>query len=125
MLEDQEGFHITVCQRVIHYFPWHQALDLLNQIHRWMHPEGKLYIGVSGLASELGQNYAGTLINVEQRFSTLSPLMQELHGIRAPVCLYRPEELERLLKTARLRCESIHTSSFGNLKATARPVASD
>ena len=117
----KETAYIVVCQRVLHYFPWSEAVEFLRQVHRWMQPQGRLFLGVSGLSSELGRNYLGKEREVKERFFPLHEIMQKTHGILGSVCLYQEAELEETLKIAGFRCQSIHTSPFGNLKAIALP----
>lgn len=118
----QERIDIAVCQRVIHYFPFESARCFLRQLHGWMHPQGRLYLGVSGILSELGRGYPGRHAVLGERFSPLDPAMQRLHGIQAPVCLYDRDELAQLLETSGFACQRIETSPFGNLKAIAVPM---
>lgn len=118
-----DRIEIAVCQRVIHYFPFASARSFLCQLYRWMHPKARLYLGVSGLLSELGRGYPGRHVVLEERFSPLDPAMQEVHGIEAPVCLYDPDELEHLLGASGFVCQQIDASPFGNLKVIAVPQA--
>lgn len=115
-------FDIIVCQRAIHYLPFKEALEALKQITARLAPGGRLYLSASGLHSELGNDYPGANVPLESRYAPLSLPMQEKHGIRGPVCLYTPADMDKLLGLARLKPERLFTSQFGNVKSeVARP----
>jgi hypothetical protein len=80
----------------------------------------KLFISVSGLGSELGNDYKGKHKQVEYRFCELDSKMAVKHKILSPVCLYYLEEFKNLLLTCNYTIEKIYESEFGNIKAVAR-----
>lgn len=107
-------------QRVFHYFRHDVALRLLQQISNLLHPQGRLFLSVSGVATELGSGYGHKGRRVEHRYVHLTLAMRRKHQITAPVCLYSPDELRALLQRAGYLVESIFVSDFGNIKCVAR-----
>lgn len=110
---------IIVCQRAIHYLPFHDAVGVVKQMKRLLAPHGKLFLSASGLFSELGSEYQGTTFSLEKRFAPISLPMQEKHGIYEPICLYSEDDLKRLLNEAGLTVEKLYSSSFGNIKSVS------
>lgn len=114
------GVSVVTCQRTIHYFPAAQAVYLLSEVRRNMRSAGDLFISASGLNSELGEGYPHAGYPLFSRFAKLSPVMQEKHGILAPVCLYDKEGLAEVLTAAGFIVEIGFVSTFGNIKMVAR-----
>lgn len=110
---------IIYSQRMIHYFKFNQALNLMANLHRKLKTTGKLFISASGINSELGNGYPDKLTSLHDRFNTLNPEMAKKHGITSPVCLYSEEDLRNLLEQAGFRVTKIWASAFGNIKAIA------
>ncbi|WP_205183645.1 bifunctional 2-polyprenyl-6-hydroxyphenol methylase/3-demethylubiquinol 3-O-methyltransferase UbiG, partial [Burkholderia sp. LMG 13014] len=113
---------VIVCQRMIHYLAWDDALQAVLQLRYALAADGRLYVSASGLHSELGQDYGHALYGAEQRYCELANEMAEKHAIGGPVCLYSVADLARLLETAGFRVEQVFASAFGNVKAVARVV---
>ncbi len=118
-LPGQAPFDVVVCQRALHYLTAAQAFKALAAIRSSLASDGRLYISVSGLHSELGHEYVGAQKPASERFALLSEAMQEKHSIRSPVCLYAPAEFEALLHMAGFSVVELFTSPFGNVKAVA------
>jgi SAM-dependent methyltransferase len=112
-------FFVIVCQRMLHYLPYADALTLVRKLNRVLARSGRLYLSASGLRSELGEGYAGAASACEHRWAPLAPAMSEKHHIRAPVCLYTEVDMRTLLKRAGYRVKALYTSDFGNIKAVA------
>ena len=110
---------VIVCQRMIHYLCYPDALEALR-ILRGIAAEGAmLYLSASGMDSELVDGYEGQGVDVRQRFATLRPDRAEKHGITLPVCLYREGELAGLVREAGWRVDRVFRSGFGNVKLVA------
>lgn len=107
---------IVYCQRTIHYLPYSGAGDFTRSAYHCLRPGGFIFLSASGIFSELSDGYPHGSSPVERRFSRLSPVMQEKHGIREPVCLYAPAELEQLVSEAGFSVDSVKSSTFGNVK---------
>lgn len=114
-----EPFDVIICQRAIHYLPWHEACAVLVNIRHVLAPTGKLYLSASGLLSELGDGYQHHATDITQRFTPLSETMSAKHSIEGPVCLYTQSDMARLLESSGYHIESLFASPFGNIKAVA------
>ncbi len=112
---------LVVCQRALHYLTYEEANRALHAICGLLRPEGRLFIGVSGMTSELSEGYPARQNPIERRWSLLAPVMRDKHAICQPVCLYDAPELSELLNTSGFCVETLFTSPFGNLKAVASP----
>lgn len=113
---------VIVCQRAIHYLPFHEAIGVIAGMKRLLSPDGRLYLSASGIHSELGDGYAGRAADLEERYAELAPAMRDKHGIHGTVCLYSEEDMVQLLTAAGLAPEAVFSSKFGNIKAVARYV---
>jgi len=119
--EYQGAVAAIVSQRALHYAPFSRAVATIRQFRGLLQRDGRLFLGLSGLGSELGDGYASTGLPLEQRFGNLAKSMADRHGIQQPLCLYDAVDVERLLTAGGFMPERIFTSAFGNLKAVARP----
>ena len=79
--------------------------------------EGRLYLSVSGLHSELGHGYEAGTAPRAARFGHLAPGMAAKHGIHAAVCLQEEDDLRWLAQRSGYAVQALWTSPFGNLKA--------
>lgn len=113
-------FDIIVFQRAIHYLTYKDAMDCLKRILGLLSPTGKLYLSASGLGSELGDDYPGSNYSIENRFDYISLPMQAKHGIHAPICLYKTDELTKLCQDSGFKILNAYESSFGNIKMVAQ-----
>lgn len=107
---------LAYSQRFLHYLRHAEALALMRLVAARMRPGAQCFVSASGIDSELSQGYAAREAPLVQRFGRLAPEMQDKHGIRAPVCLYRIADLEALMIEAGLACLSTWHSGFGNVK---------
>lgn len=115
-----QPFDLVVCQRAIHYLPYHQAKRMVGNLWHMLNPKGRLYLSASGLESELGQGYGAKANgNIESRFAPLSPEMTSKHGINGPVCLYTLEDAVRLMYEYGFAVIDAFSSAFGNVKIVA------
>jgi len=112
-----QAFDAIICQRAIHYLPHVQAQELLGWLRTMLKPDGRFFLSVSGIHSELCNGYEHKDMRPEQRFCVLSNKMQEIHNIKQPVCLYSEDELSQLVQISGWDVERIYTSSFGNIKS--------
>ena len=117
----QAAAAVIVSQRALHYAPYPQAVAAIKRFRGLLRPDGRLFLGLSGLGSELAEGYAAARVPLEQRFARLAEFMADRHGILQPVCLYDKTDVARLLTEGGFVPESIFTSAFGNLKAVALP----
>jgi SAM-dependent methyltransferase len=108
-------FDVCCLQRVIHYVTYKEAVTLLRYLKTCI--EGKLYVSVTGIESEIGKNYADRQKVVADRFCRLGAQEAKTFFITEPVCLYTQEEFETLLTTAGWSIEQSWLSAFGNSKA--------
>jgi SAM-dependent methyltransferase len=120
--EYQSAAAAIVSQRALHYAPFSRAVSTIRRFRGLLQPDGRFFLGLSGLGSELGDGYAAAGQPLEQRFATLAKSMAVIHGIQQPICLYDAVDVERLLTEGGFTPERIFTSAFGNLKAIARPT---
>lgn len=102
-------------QRVIHYFPYVTAVEILKKLRTYV-TDG-LYISVTGLESAIGEDYKDSVKPVAQRFCTLDKEHAEIFGIHAPLCLYTQSEFEGLLQESGWSVVGCWVSAFGNIKA--------
>lgn len=118
-LNPDAPWQVVYSQRMLHYLPAAQALRVLSQLRRHCAARADVYLGVSGLDSELGQGYAHRSRPVRERFCPLAASMQARHDIRAPVCLYTVAELCELTAAAGFAVVDAWRSEFGNVKLQA------
>jgi hypothetical protein len=83
----------------------------------------RLYLSASGLDSELGNGYTHRSSSLAARFYCLATEMADKHGIIAPVCLYRLEDLKGLCGEAGYSVVEAGLSAFGNIKVVATLIA--
>lgn len=112
---------LIVSQRALHYTPYPQTVAAIQKFRGLLRPDGRLFLGLSGLGSELAQGYTAALVPLEQRFARLAGFMANRHGILQPICLYEADDVARLLTESGFMPERIFTSAFGNIKAVAIP----
>ena len=117
----QGAASLIVSQRALHYTPYPQAVAAIQQFRGLLRPDGRLFLGLSGLGSELAEGYAAALEPLEQRFARLAEFMANRYGILQPICLYEADDAARLLTQGGFTPERIFTSAFGNIKAVAIP----
>lgn len=113
---------VAYSQRFIHYLRFEEASRLLAMLAGRLCAKARLFISASGLGSELGVGYLHAGNPVEHRFAPLASAMQVKHGIREPVCLYRLEELERLVLAHGFGRIRTWVSPFGNVKGVFERV---
>ncbi len=104
-------------QRFLHYLRFDDAVSLLRRLRGCCNSNVRCFVSVSGLQSELGEAYPHATRPVRDRFAPLASGMASRHGISAPVCLYRPQDLHALAHEAGFKVVAMSESPFGNLKA--------
>lgn len=114
-LVDELSPKICLMQRVIHYMPYNDALSVLKHLRK----SGviDLFISVTGLESDIGNNYTDKNKPVQKRFCTLALEDMNRFSITQPVCLYTPEEFTYLLQESGWEIKECWVSAFGNVKA--------
>ncbi len=113
---------VLYSQRMLHYLPYSLAHGVLKAFRGRMKPESRLYLGLSGIRSELGTAYSHRRRPVHLRFCLLAPTSAQAHRITQPICLYEFADAVRLVQTAGFRILSADTSTFGNLKIVAEVI---
>lgn len=113
-------FDMVYCQRMLHYLRYGEALGVLTYLHRKIVPLGTLFLGLSGMASELAIGYGHALRPVFERFGMLGQATRASHKILEQLCLYTLEEAAELVESAGFRVMRIWLSDFGNVKLVAR-----
>jgi len=111
---------IAFSQRFVHYLHYSAAQTLIERVATRMAPDGMFFLSASGIDSELGNKYQGKEIALSSRFAPLDVVMQEKHGIFAPVCLYSTADLVQLMTLCNFETMSIWRSTFGNIKGVFR-----
>jgi SAM-dependent methyltransferase len=110
---------IVVCQRMIHYLRWDDALRALSSLRLVAADGAMLYLSASGMHSELRDGYADECIDVRERFAPLREDRAQHHEILLPVCLYWQDELAALAGEAGWSVSRVFRSDFGNVKLVA------
>ena len=108
-------FDACCLQRTLHYLAYDDALELLTSLKKPL--EGRLYVSVTGLDSEIGSRYADKQKPIESRFCRLEADAARTFFITEPICLYTKAEFTELLIAAGWSVEKVWTSAFGNVKA--------
>ncbi|MCA9356938.1 class I SAM-dependent methyltransferase [Candidatus Nomurabacteria bacterium] len=111
----EREFSDIYMQRTLHYLTYIQALELLKYLYKVS--TDRLYISVSGMASDIGNDYLGRTLSIESRFVSLDAKNAETFQIFEPVCLYSQAEFVSLLELAGWRVLRCWQSAFGNHKA--------
>lgn len=114
-----EPFDLIICRRGLCSVPYEQARRLVRQLLLRLKIGGKLYLSILGLHSELGDDYPGGELLLEERFSPLAHAMAVKYDIRRPVCLYSERNLFTLLMEAGGSVLRTFTSTHGNVKGVA------
>ncbi len=109
-------YDIIVLRRGLVRLPYRRARDMLRQLLLSLKIGGKLYVSILGLHSELGNDYPGRDLPIEQRFTHLSPAMAAKYDISDPVCLYSERNLFMLLLEAGASVLRTQTTTYGNVK---------
>lgn len=117
--DSNKSWTLIIAQRFLHYLPWKDAQLLLSELSKKAAPKAKIILTVSGLNSELGDNYLHKAWPVQDRFCPLSDEMQEKHGINQAVCLYTAAEAVSLLTQSQWKAIHFGVSDFGNIKIIA------
>jgi hypothetical protein len=81
-----------------------------------MQTGGKIYIGLSGLETELAQGTEQHRLDVSDRHSYLDPEIQERFSIKEKITLYDRKDAVMLVEQAGFRVHEIQQSTFGNWK---------
>ncbi len=114
VLNDEKFTH-CVCRRVLHYLPYKDALNVLKDLRERV--TGKLFIDVTGLETDIGDQYPCSSDLLENRLCQLVESARDTFAIHEFLCLYSPEEFSALLIDAGWEIEEMWLSAFGNIKA--------
>lgn len=111
-------FDLAVLQRVIHYFSYDQAQEILYHLRNLT--RSRLYISVTGMNTAIAQEIARPEymnLSVSERFDTLTEEGKKRFSITQPVCLYTEKEFRELLERSGWMIKEMRESDFGNYKA--------
>lgn len=111
---ENESFDIAVSQRALHYLTFLEAKTVMGFLDKIVFD--KIFFSVSGMSAALGENYKGKEVKIEERFFPLEKTNAEKFQIYEPVCLYKEEEIEKILEGTNWKIESLRVSDFGNIK---------
>ncbi len=107
---------IVYSQRFLHYLRYNDAKMLLHKIFEVMRNDGRLFLSVSGLHSEIGQNHPHREVSIEERYAKLPTELAAHHDIHEAMCPYSEGELVTLCRSVGFSCLSASCSEFGNVK---------
>jgi SAM-dependent methyltransferase len=114
-----EQYDYCLLNRVLHYLSYADAHTVVSSLAQ---RADYLYVGVSGLGSDLARGYPTAAHNVAHRHGPLAPAAQQTFSITAAVTLYRESELLALLTDAGWSARWSRTTDFGNAIAEATCV---
>lgn len=114
-----EPFDIVYIRRGLCNLPYAAARTVVRKLLSHLKIGGKLYVSVLGMHSELGDQYAGAELTIENRFCELASGMALKYGIKDPVCLYSERNLFMLLLEAGGSVLRTFTTTHGNVKGVA------
>jgi hypothetical protein len=114
-----EPFDIIVLRRGLCGLPYDQARKTVRKLLLELRIGGKIYVSVLGLHTELGDDYPGIDVSIEERYAELSPAMVKKYGIHGPLCLYSERNLFMLLLDAGASVLRTMTTTYGNVKGMA------
>lgn len=114
--EHVKNIDIAYSQRFIHYLRYEEARNLLALIFDCSEKGSHLFISASGIRSELGTNYEGICVSIEDRYFHLDEKLSKKHNILGNVCLYDEDDLYRLAASVGYKKERVYSSAFGNVK---------
>ncbi len=103
--------------RFLHYMKYNEANNLLKILRKKSSKNGKIFLSVSGINSELGNGYLGNGKKIEERYDFLTKDHRNRFKIQEKVTLYNEQELQNLIQKY-FQIESIWQSDFGNLFVT-------
>ncbi len=112
---------ILYSQRFLHYLPYEEAVRVVKTLAARMLGDGRAFLSVGGINSELGEGYLEKDKSVRDRFGCLSAKMAEKHLVYAPLCLFSEEEFAEFGRQAGLRPQKVWSSPFGNVKGIFLP----
>jgi cyclopropane fatty-acyl-phospholipid synthase-like methyltransferase len=84
--------------RFLHYLTYEEAEDLFRKFSKNMKKNGKVFITVSGINSDIGKDYSCKKNEISKRNCFLSKSNQKRFEIKEKVTLYKKDELENLIK---------------------------
>ncbi len=113
---NDESFSIIVMQRMLHYLPYNDAKKVLEKLSMI---GNKMYLSVTGAATEIAKHYPFLDKPVAERFGLLGDSGSDLFSITAPVCLYTQSEIVELLEMTGWDIKWSRVSDFGNIKIIA------
>lgn len=114
-----QPFDVVVCRRGLSSVPYAEARAIIKKLMRKLRIGGKLYISLLGVHSELGDDYPGIEMRVNDRFFPLAPEIAKKYGIEGPLCLYGERDIFLLLLEAGASVLRTFTSTHGSVKAIA------
>lgn len=113
---DSVIYDYLVLQRVMHYLPYAEAVELLTAARD---RSSQLYLSVTGVESAIGHQHPLREAALCKRFTHLPATAQTTFSLSAPLCVYTQVEFRDVLVTSGWCVERLWTSAFGNHKAIA------
>jgi SAM-dependent methyltransferase len=112
--KDTSIYHSVILQRVLHYLPYLEALTLLARLRNRTE---RLYVSVTGVESDIGQQHPLAHAPLFERYARLPTQAQATFSLSAPTCVYTATEFKDVLTETGWKIEDTWTSAFGNHKA--------
>jgi len=114
---------VAVLQRVLHYLPYNQAQKFLQTLTDQLSDNGKMYVSLTGIDSQIGCNYAAKDMELESRMGYIGEQDKIDFNLTEQVCLYSETDAKKLLNSIDgLSIADIWVSQFGNIKIIASKV---
>ena len=104
--------------RFLHYLKYSDAEKMLKILHKKTKVGAKLYFSISGIDTDLAENYFGKNVEIEKRFFKISANLQNRFSIKEKVCLYSEAEAEKLFSKY-FSVLKIEKTAFGNINIIA------
>ncbi len=109
-----KNIDIIYSARFFHYLTYKESDDLLKKLSKNLKKDGKIFLTLSGIDSNIGINYKCKDIKIEERSCFLSKSNQSRFKIKEKVTLYKKEELENLIKKY-FNIQEVWESDFKNI----------
>ncbi len=114
----QNNISLVYSGRFLHYLKYPDAKKLLKILHKKMKVDGKLFFSISGIDTDLAENYKGRGIEIEKRFFKISKSLQDRFQIKEKVCLYSESEARELFSKF-FKVLEVKKTAFGNINIVA------
>lgn len=116
---DGSRFDIIFLRRGLCSLPYDEARTVVRLLMQKLKIGGKLYTSVFGLHSELGHEYPGAELPIDQRYQPLASKVAAKYELHDPLCLYTERNLFTLLLEAGASVLRTLTTTYGNVQGIA------